>query len=71
MLISTIVFNDGEERQVYAQSLTVGEPLKHMVRVELGADEEMLIPITSVKEIVTADLNEDSISGDILGSFSA
>lgn len=62
MLISTVLFTDGEERQFRAESVTVGTPQENLVRIELADGAEILIPIYSIKQITTEDLPVDAIS---------
>ncbi len=62
MLISTVLFTDGEERQFRAESVTVGAPQENLVRIELTDGAEILIPIYSIKYITTEDLPVDAIS---------
>lgn len=68
MLISTVIYNDGEERQYYAASLTIGEPSENLIRVDLGEDGETIISIFAIRAIHTQDLPEDAISPEVLGS---
>ncbi|MDI6816462.1 MAG: hypothetical protein QME41_04645 [Actinomycetota bacterium] len=67
MLISTIIFMDGEERQFRAEKVRVAEAGTEYVRVDLGEEGEVIIPLTAIKEIHTADLSEDNIAADLLG----
>ncbi|MHB8842179.1 MAG: hypothetical protein ACYC56_10440 [Candidatus Aquicultor sp.] len=62
MLISTVLFTDGEERQFRAESVTVGAPQENLVRIELADGTEILIPLYSIKQITTEDLPVDAIS---------
>jgi len=65
LLISTVLFTDGEERQFRAESLSVGAPSENLVRVDLADGTEILIPFYSVKQIITQDLPVDAISPEI------
>lgn len=67
MLISTVVFIDGEERQVPAASLSIGTPQENLIRVDLAERGEIIIPLYAVKEIHTSDLPADAISPEIFG----
>ena len=68
MLISTVIFIDGEERQFPAESLTIGSPSENLVRVDLAERGEIVIPLYAIRSIHTNDLAEDAISPDILSS---
>lgn len=65
LLISTVIFSDGEERQFRAESLSVGAPAENLVRVDLADGTEILIPLYSIKQITTQDLPVDAISPEI------
>ncbi|HCG99885.1 MAG: hypothetical protein A2074_03220 [Candidatus Aquicultor primus] len=67
MLISTIIFMDGEERQFRAEKVRVGEAGVDYVRVDLDEEGEVIIPLTAIKEIHTTDLSEDDVAADLLG----
>jgi len=67
VLISTIIFSDGEERQFRAESVTINESGVGYIRVALAEKGEIVIPLTAIKEIHTTDLPEDLISPDLLG----
>lgn len=66
MLISTVIFMDGEERQFLARNLFYDVPEKNLIRVDLGKKGEIVIPLTAIKEIHTEDLPADAISPEVL-----
>jgi hypothetical protein len=65
LLISTVIFIDGEERQFPAESVSIGAPLGHLVRVDLADKGEIIIPMSAIKEIHTRELPADAITADI------
>jgi len=65
LLISTIIFVDGEERQFPAESISVGHLSKDLVRVDLAEKGEIIIPLYSIREIHTRDLPVEAISPEI------
>jgi len=66
LLISTIIFIDGEERQFLAESMSIGHPSENLVRVDLGEKGEIIIPLYNVREIHTRDLPVEAISPEIV-----
>lgn len=65
MLISTIIFSDGEERQFPAESLSIGEPNENLVRIDLADKGEIIIPLYAVKQIHTYDLPAEAVSPEV------
>lgn len=65
MLITTIIFLDGEERQFPAEAVTLGAPSENLVRIDLAHEGEFIIPLYSIKEIHTRDLPADAIAPEI------
>ncbi|HEY3373965.1 MAG TPA: hypothetical protein VGK02_02760 [Candidatus Aquicultor sp.] len=68
MLISTIILTNGEERQFLAESITIGEPLESLVRVDLIDRGEIIYPLYTIQSIHTQDLPEDAISPEVFGA---
>lgn len=67
MLISTIIFTDGEERQFPAESLSIGEPNKNLIRIDLGTRGEIIVSLYAVKEIHTYDIPAEAVSPELFG----
>lgn len=65
MLVSTVIFLDGEERQFPAESLSVGVPLEHLIRVDLADKGEIIIPLSAIKEIHTSELAAEALTPEI------
>lgn len=67
MLISTIIFTDGEERQFPAESMSIGEPNKNLIRIDMADRGEIIISLYAVKQIHTYDLPAEAVSPEIFG----
>lgn len=65
LLITTIIFFDGEERQFPAEAVTIGEPSERLVRVDLAHEGVFIIPLYAIREVHTRDLPADAVSPEI------